>query len=151
MFPVLLLSTVFGVLFAFCGLLGGVVFFIEAQQGMSMSAFLQGFATATWPLAAACALLLAAQILKELNALREATEEGNTAAAPSPEKAAPQSAAPLTPAPLSPAPAPAAKTPVYFPVRETPQGPRIIRPAEESPAPAEQAAAESSLTFFKTH
>lgn len=150
MFPVLLLSTVFGVLFAFCGLLGGIVFFMEAQQGMSMSDFLQGFATATWPLAAACALLLAGQILKELNALREATEEGKPAAAPSPEKAAPQPAAPITPATLAPesTPAPAAKTPVYFPVRETPQGPRIIRPAEESPA--ESAAEENTLTFFKT-
>lgn len=155
MFPVMLFSTVLGALFAFCGLMGGVAFFLEAQQGMSMSAFLQGFAAATWPLIASCAIFLLQGILKEVSALREQAEEEKSAQslAPLTKHTAPE-ATEETPS-VPPSPAPAAKPgPVYFPVRETPQGPRIVRPAEETPAapsPAPAAPAEESgLTFFKT-
>lgn len=144
MFPVMLFSTVLGVLFAFCGLMGGVAFFLEAQQGMSMSAFLQGFAAATWPLLAAAAIFLLQGILKEVSALREDAEDKEEAPIPTPKKhtapEAPEEDAP----PATPAPAKAA--PVYFPVRETPQGPRIVRPAEDAPATP----ADDGLTFFKT-
>lgn len=154
MFLVMLLSTVIGVLFAFCGLMGAVAFFIDAQQGMSMSAFLQGFTSATWPLVAACALFLLQHLLKEVAALREAEEQDPQPLAPAPKlktNAAP-TAPEEEPSPAAPA-APAG--PVYFPVRETAQGPRIVRPAEEktaaSPAaPAPAAPAEEGLTFFKT-
>lgn len=149
MFPVMLFSTVLGVLFAFCGLMGGVAFFLEAQQGMSLSAFLQGFAAATWPLIVSCALFLLQGILKEVSALREAAEDN---APPLPQLPAKKPTAPAAPeedAPTSPAAAPAKAAPVYFPVRETPQGPRIVRPAEDTPAaPAEPA--DDGLTFFKT-
>lgn len=140
MFPVTFLCFVLSVLFAFCGLLGGVAFFLEAQQGMSLSAFLGGFATATWPLIAACVLLALQQILKELHALREATEN-----AP-----APQSHPATAPSTADPAAAPThakpAAGPVYFPVRETPEGPRIVRPAEPAPATPQE---EQGLQFFK--
>lgn len=158
MFPVMLLSTVLGALFAFCGLMGGVAFFLEAQQGMSMSAFLQGFAAATWPLIAACALFLLQGILKEVSALCEQAEDEKDAPgiAPLPRK----STAPMAPeAEWTSAAAPAAKpapvepnTPVYFPVRETPLGPRILRlqskaaAAEDAPEAPEKNAETAAAT-----
>lgn len=143
MFGVMLISTVFGVLFAFCGLMGGVAFFLEAQQGMSMGSFLRGFTAATWPLMAACVLFVLQGIFKEVSALREKAEDDKNAQAPAPlrKNTAPEAPA-ETPAAHAAAPAPAAKPgPVYFPVRETPMGPRIVRPAEETPATAHPAAA----------
>lgn len=148
MFPVMLFSSVLGVLFAFCGLMGGVAFFLEAQQGMSMGAFVQGFAAATWPLIVSCTLFLLQGILKEVSALREAAEDKDS---PLPQTTPKKHTAPAAPeeedAPAAPAPAKAA--PVYFPVRETPQGPRIVRPAEDTPA-APTEPADGGLTFFKT-
>lgn len=164
MFFVMLLSSVIGVLFAFCGLMGGFAFFIDAQQGMSMSAFLQGFTSATWPLVAACALFLLQHLLKEVSALREAEEQPAMPRPPAPKlkknTAPAEEESPA--APVAPA------GPVYFPVRETAQGPRIVRPAEEKPAtPAPSASpsaatsapapaapsepAKEGLMFFKTH
>lgn len=149
MFAVTLLSTVFAVLFAFCGLMGGLAFFLEAEQGMSLSSFLQGFTTATWPLLASCALLLLQALLKEVAALREAQESGQNAL---PTAAAPPSAPASVSTPQAPAAqsSPAKPAPVYFPVRETPQGPRIVRPAEEAPAEPAAAPAENGLSYFKT-
>lgn len=151
MFPVMLFSTVLGALFAFCGLMGGVAFFLEAQQGMSMSAFLQGFAAATWPLIAACALFLLQGILKEVSALREQAEEEKKeqTLAPLTKHAAPEAPEETPNAPQPPAPA-AKPAPVYFPVRETPQGPRIVRPAEESTPEPPPAPEENGLSYFKT-
>lgn len=175
MFPVMLLSTILAVLFAFCGLMGGVAFFLEAQQGMSLSAFLQGFSTATWPLLAACSLFVLQGIYKEVNSLRENAEETKNAPgiAPLPRK----STAPMAPeAEWTTAAAPAAGpapvepgTPVYFPVRETPLGPRILRlqskaaaaeeaeeavPAEPeataAPEPVLEEPKDDGRTFFKT-
>lgn len=157
MFPVLLLSTILGVLFAFCGLMGGVAFFLEAQQGMSIGAFVSGFAAAVWPLLAAAVIFLLQGILKELTALREAEEDGEPATLKTVKK---PSTAPLAPEETEdPAPtfapaaaAPAKSAPVYFPVRETPQGPRIVRPDAENlePPVTPPAPAEDGLTFFKT-
>lgn len=155
MFPVMLLSTVCSVLFAFCGLMGLIAFVLKAERHMSMSEFLQGFTGATWPLLVACALFLLQFILKEIIALREAAEADEPAKPARPRAAALMGTAPEAPDAAPVPPTPAAKPgPVYFPVRETPQGPRIVRPAEEtpsapSPAPAAPAE-ESGLTFFKT-
>lgn len=140
MFFCLLLSTVLGVLFVFCGLLGAVDFFINAQTGMSIGAFVQGFAVSVWPLLAGCVLFLLLQMLKELEALRE-KGENQAASAPVPQTAAQAPAPKAAPAPLTEedwAPK-ATAAPVYFPVRETPLGPRILRLAEEKAA-AERAA-----------
>lgn len=149
MFAVTLLSTVIAVLFAFCGLMGSVAFFLEAQQGMSMSAFLQGFTAAAWPLLASCVLFLLQSLLKEVIALREQAEEEKHAQTLAPQK---KNTAPEAPAaeeaPTSAPAKPAKAAPVYFPVRETPQGPRIVRTDEETPAAP--APADDGLTFFKT-
>lgn len=153
----MLLSSVLGVLFAFCGLMGGAAFFLDAQQGMSVGVFVSGFATAVWPLFAAVVVFLLQGILKELTALREAAEEGEPArpvAGKKPHTAplAPDETESSAPALAPAAPAPAKPTPVYFPVRETPQGPRIVRPAaENAEEPATPAApVEDGLSFFKT-
>lgn len=150
MFPVMLFCTVLGALFAFCGLMGGVAFFLEAQQGMSMSAFLQGFLAATWPLIAACALFLLQGILKEVSALREQSEEGKNAQSIAPLRR--KSTAPMAPEaewPVAAEQAPVEPyTPVYFPVRETPLGPRILRMQSKAAAAekAEEDAPEAAET-----
>lgn len=145
MFLVTFIGSIIASLFALCGLLGGVFFFLDAQQGMSLSAFLTSFTTATWPLLAACVLFALLEILKELHA-QGLAEDGDTAPA-KPEKKAPAA----TPSSTAKSPAPSADAgPVYFPVRETPQGPRIIRPEEAEEQTAEPTAPQDDLTFFKT-
>lgn len=143
LFLVSVLGTIIALLFALCGIVCGVAFFCEAHQGMSLSAFVQGFISAVWPLLAGCMQLALLEILRELHeahadaALHTATPGK---ASPTPEREPrrhPQPAAPAAPQ----------AAPVYFPVRETPQGPRIIKPQEQdtptAPAP------ERELSFFK--
>lgn len=141
MFPVMLLSTILGLLFAFCGLMGGVAFFLEAEQGMRMSAFLQGFVSATWPVLAACSIFILQSIYKEVRTLREnAGEEKDAYTIASFSK---KSTAPEAPTDdLTAAPTDATHTgpaaPVYFPVRETPLGPRILRMQSKAAATVEK-------------
>lgn len=138
MFLLTLIGSIIAALFALCGVLGGVVFFLDAHQGMDIKLFIVGFLTATSPLFAGCMLFALLEILKELRAMRLTMEAhapvspAAPAAAKPKEKAAPKEA------------------PVYFPVRETPQGPRIIRPVETEEQAAEPADKQDELTFFKT-
>lgn len=150
MFPVMLLNSVLCAMFAFCGLVGAVVFFANAERGMSMAAFLHGFTSMTWPLLVSSGLLMLQCILREVSALREAAEQKkHTAFLPTTAKStAPEAPEEMTGnAPAAP-PVAAKPEPVYFPVRETPQGPRIVRPAEQPSTPAEPKT--DGLTFFKT-
>ncbi|MCQ2364431.1 MAG: hypothetical protein MJ051_02600 [Akkermansia sp.] len=139
MFLVTFIGSIIASLFALCGLLGGVVFFLDAQQGMSLSAFISGFTAATWPLLAACLLFALLEILKELHAQGLADEKAET---PKPAEKRPPAKATKTAA--------AEAGPVYFPVRETPQGPRIIRPDTVREQADETADKQDDLTFFKT-
>lgn len=140
MFLVTFIGSIIASLFALCGLIGGVAFFLDAQQGMSLGAFLSGFTAATWPLLAACVLFTLLEILKELHA--QGLEDEGAAKPAKPEKKASAAAKPAAPA--------ADAGPVYFPVRETPQGPRIIRPVEQEEQASAHADQQDDLTFFKT-
>lgn len=146
----MLLNSVLCAMFAFCGLVGAVVFFANAERGMSMAAFLQGFTSMTWPLLVSSALLMLQFMLKEVSALREAVEQGrHTAFLPTTAKStAPEASEEMLGTLPAVSPVAAKPAPVYFPVRETPQGPRIVRPAEQDSTPAEPKT--DGLTFFKT-
>lgn len=139
MFLLTLIGSIIAALFSLCGIIGGVVFFLEAYQGMDIKVFIIGFLTATSPLLAGCMLFALLEILKELRALRLATE-AHAPAAPAPKPAATKTKEKAAPK----------DAPVYFPVRETPQGPRIIRPVETEEQAAEPADKQDELTFFKT-
>lgn len=139
MFLLTLIGSIIAALFALCGVLGGVVFFLDAHQGMDIKVFIVGFLTATSPLVAGCMLFALLEILKELRAMR-LTMELHAPAAPAPKPAATKPKEKAAPK----------EAPVYFPVRETPQGPRIIRPVETEEQAAEPADKQDNLTFFKT-
>lgn len=142
MFLLTLIGSIIAALFALCGVLGGVVFFLDAHQGMDIKVFIVGFLTATSPLFAGCMLFALLEILKELRAMR-LTMEAHAPVSPAAPAAKPAATKPKEKA------APK-EAPVYFPVRETPQGPRIIRPVETEEQAAEPADKQDELTFFKT-
>lgn len=159
MFIVTFIGTVIAAIFALCGLVGGVAFFLDAEQGMSLSVFLQGFVSATWPLLAAGLQLTLLEILRELHEARLTDSDHAPAPAESPARKPHREQTPEASGSCTAPTAKAGAAPVYFPVRETPQGPRIMREeartmqaahdeSEHEPA-EEEANPESGLTFFK--